>query len=254
MWSGFPALIAKVFRSQRNRVNIALFAALTQAGVPFHFVSSSLALKMCAKLNCPESPMIQLVTQSYNFGSSVPVRNQNWWFSNLLDCKSQNWLHLNILVLWFYTIHAFAMDKRGGHPSAGTSSSSTQGRTNAWATPFNKPQSQSSVRPSSAPTAMASSSIIKKVSDNPQMSLNPQPTGAIDSAFISSSEDDSESGGEGETRGRDVEKLESIIMADYPSSENMDDTGMFFRLGFYNVEFSHHMHAITTISSSLDST
>lgn len=123
------------------------------------------------------------------------------------------------------------MDKRGGHPSAGISSSSTQGRTNAWATPLNKPQSQSGVRPSSAaPTTIASSSVIKKPSNNPQMSFNPQPSGAIDSAYISSSEDDSESGGEGETRGRDVEKLESIIMADYPSSENMDDTGMFFSL------------------------
>lgn len=104
------------------------------------------------------------------------------------------------------------MDKGSVSHAAGTSS---QGR-NAWNTPLrNQPQSQASAA-------------IKMPVKNPPLSFTNQP--ALADPIYSSSDEDSESGGEGGARGRDVDALESAIMADYPTTEDIDDTGVAFLL------------------------
>jgi len=96
------------------------------------------------------------------------------------------------------------MDRGGGHAAG----SSSQGRS-AWNTPLHpKPQAALS-------TKMAMKS--------PALSFNSQ----VKNPPYSSSEDESESGGEGGDvqAGRNVDALESSIMADYPITEDMDATG-----------------------------
>lgn len=103
------------------------------------------------------------------------------------------------------------MDRRGGHAAG----SSSQGRS-AWNTPLHpKPRipPPDGRLPGPSNPAMAIKS--------PALSFNPQQNPAY-----SFSDDDSESGGEGGAQvGRNVDALESSIMADYPSTEDMDATG-----------------------------
>lgn len=104
------------------------------------------------------------------------------------------------------------MDRRGGHAAG----SSSQGRS-AWNTPLHpKPRipPPDGRLPGPSNPAMAIKS--------PALSFNPQQNPAY-----SFSDDDSESGGEGGAQvGRNVDALESSIMADYPSTEDMDATGV----------------------------
>jgi len=97
------------------------------------------------------------------------------------------------------------MDRRGGHDAG----SSSQGRS-AWNTPLLHPKP-------------AAPLFTKMAMRKPALSFNP----SLQNPPYSSSEDDSESGGEGgdAPAGRNVDSLESSIMADYPSTGDMDATG-----------------------------
>lgn len=108
------------------------------------------------------------------------------------------------------------MDRRGGQ---GSGSSSSQGRS-AWNTPLQSKSPHGGASGSVAEGGVSSKVLVKK---NPVLSFNSKP--AVQNVVYSSSDEDSESGGEGGVQGRNVDALESKIMADYPSAEDMDDTG-----------------------------
>ena len=113
-----------------------------------------------------------------------------------------------------------AMDRKGGNAAG----SSSQGRS-AWGTPLqSKPQTQLDGPRSSGPAGAAIST--KMLVKNAPLSFSSKP--AVQNPVYSSSDDDSESGGEGGTQSRNINALESSIMADYPSTEDMDDTGAVF--------------------------
>jgi hypothetical protein len=98
------------------------------------------------------------------------------------------------------------MDRRGGHAAG----SSSQGR-GAWNTPLHS----ASQRDGGA--------VKMPVKKNAPLSFSSKP--AVQNPVYSSSDEDSESGGEGGAQCRNVDALESSIMADYPSTEDVDDTG-----------------------------
>lgn len=104
------------------------------------------------------------------------------------------------------------MDRRGGHVSGSSSS--------AWNTPLHaKPRVQTPDGRLPGPSKPAMAVERPALTFKPAVQQNP---------ICSSSDDDSESGGEG--GGRHVDVLESSIMADYPSTEDMDSTGASYSL------------------------